>query len=291
MPYKSYNVEYKTEKGLLFHHISKTGGSSIHAALQALAEYTGNTFLPVPIGVSKKTKLVKTINGRRTKMPLSEAASEYRFICGHNALDLLPYTRSTHMSSTVLRNPVDRVVSAYFWDHRVRGTEGRISHDDLLDYVRQQKNRNCMAKSFTGMNEKGEYLADVLNMPDAQTAEIAARVVQSFTWRLELSNLKSLLELILSIYGGPCMVIDRIKEETDPRKEQFKAFAAPAITEYNKIDTELLAYANNEVAGIASRLCSNGHSINKRTISVTEVKGTGKLSSTRDLNEFASDAW
>lgn len=286
MLYKSYNIEYKTERGLLFHHISKTGGSSVHAALQSLAESTGNTFLPVLIGISKKTKLVHTINGRRTKMSLSEAAKDFKVICGHNALDLLPQMRSTHMSATVLRNPLDRVVSAYFWDNRVLETEERISKDDLLAYVSQQKNRNCMAKSFTGMNEKGEYLADVLNMPDAQIAEIAARVIQSFTWRLELSKLKSWLELILSIYGGPCMQIDKIKEETDSRKETFKAFASPLIAEYNKIDTELLAYTNSDLVEFTSGICSNGHSVNKRTVRIKEIKGRAKMFSTSTLRSL-----
>lgn len=289
MLYKSYNIKYKTEKGLLFHHINKTGVSSVHAGLQSLAECTGNTFLPAPVGVSKKTKLATTINGGRAKVPLPEAASDFRFICRHNALDLLPYTRSTHMSATVPRNPVDRVASAYFWDKRVQGTEERISHDDLLDYVRQRKNRNCMAKSFTGMNEKGEYLADVYNMPDAEIAEIAARVVQSFTWRLELSNLKSWLELILSVYGGPCMQMDKMKEETDSRKETFKAFAAPLIAESNKIDTGLLAYANSDLVELTSGICSNGHSVNNHTVRVTGVKGRAKVFSSSTLRSLSPE--
>lgn len=95
-----------TQKRILFDHLHKCGGSSLN-------KYLETHYL--------RRKIFST-NGRKPEMSIEEFKSfpeskrhSYELVKGHLANQLIDYIHPQHLKITVLRNPVDRIASLYYY--------------------------------------------------------------------------------------------------------------------------------------------------------------------------------
>jgi hypothetical protein len=98
---------------LIFLHIPKTAGQSVHAAL--VAAFGAAAVCPA------------RVNEQLFGMTVSELNS-YRVFSGHLDWSLLDCVRGPRFVFTVLREPRDRILSFYFY---LRGEAGRLSASEL----------------------------------------------------------------------------------------------------------------------------------------------------------------
>ncbi len=100
-------------KKIFFLHLPKTAGQSIHAAL---SDAFGNDAI-CPARVNKQVVL----------MSVSEL-NRYRVFSGHLDWSLLDCVRGERFTFTILRKPVDRILSFYFY---LRKSATKLSKEEL----------------------------------------------------------------------------------------------------------------------------------------------------------------
>lgn len=139
------------QKKTLFDHLPKCAGSSLNQYLQK--QY-----------LRRKTYSIdaQNMDGSIARfMAMSESKRHsYDLIKGHRAHELLDYAHPDCLKITVFRDPVDRIVSHYYY---VKQQERHPLHDfaitadmTLAHYVKEgdsEELRNWYTSHFTGLNE------------------------------------------------------------------------------------------------------------------------------------------
>ncbi|MEO1144574.1 MAG: sulfotransferase family 2 domain-containing protein [Cyanobacteria bacterium J06638_22] len=108
-------------KPAFFMHIPKTGGTSVHCALEP--HYGPCLFYPPLASDGQNQKLGKKLNGFLNRIDVATVSERDQltdllcaqpFIGGHTDARLLPFLGGSRFVFTCLRDPVDRLVSYYF---------------------------------------------------------------------------------------------------------------------------------------------------------------------------------
>ncbi|MBA2764809.1 MAG: hypothetical protein H0U42_09035 [Thermoleophilaceae bacterium] len=108
---------------LIFHHIPKTAGTSVRRAveLSCKAAYGTALFLPEPAAEADGRGVVaqryRDLYARFTGTERADLLA----VAGHSANHLAPLVERPHRVLTLLREPVDRVYSHFFFVGRARG--------------------------------------------------------------------------------------------------------------------------------------------------------------------------
>lgn len=107
-------------KPVLFEHVPKCGGVSI-------TKYLASNF------PSDKSFLIdgskKAASLQEFKAIPSEKKAQLRFVAGHGAHELWPYVSSDFVGFTILRDPVDRIISHY---HFVLASPSHYLHAQVM---------------------------------------------------------------------------------------------------------------------------------------------------------------
>jgi hypothetical protein len=152
-------------------HIPKTAGTAFYHALK---KQYGSALSP-----SYKRKHIKTLIEENSQSS-TKSFEKYTILHGHVRLDEVGilYPSSTAKLITWVREPVDRLISNYyFFKHRLENPEinpevfeknkHRIN-ESLLEYARLDDNRNRMAWFLNGINIEDFFFIGVMEYFDQE---------------------------------------------------------------------------------------------------------------------------
>lgn len=223
-------------KTLIFLHIPKTAGSTLHKI----------------IGRQYKPKSIFSINGERAQESIAEfknlsesQRSEIQVLKGHMRFGLHEYLPQSSSYITVLRDPVDRVISHYYYvlrkpNHYLHNqiTSKNMS---LKDYVssgitKELDNSQTRLISSTAANiPYGECSAEVLESAKKNIQENFAVVGLADEFDKTLILLKRAFKWKTPFYIKANITKNR------PLKEDISKETLNAIEKYNELDIELFS--------------------------------------------------
>jgi len=167
-----YLFNASNPKRVLFDHLHKCGGSSLNKYLEA--HYP-------------RRKIFST-NGRKPELSIEKFKSfstakrhGYELVRGHLANQLIDYIHPDHLKVTVLRNPVDRIVSLYYYAKespkhylypKIHGA--KMSLEDFTNSGMSDELKNRFVTHFSGLTT-----SDVEKSPE-KAVDTALEVLMSY---------------------------------------------------------------------------------------------------------------
>jgi len=239
---KSQGIESIREgKGvLLFQHIQKVGGTSLSKALEE----------KIP------NKSVKPFSGMVYWYPWDTSLDRYQrlknfdgifghFMFGiHHAI--LP---KSYCYITMLRNPVDRIISLYYYARE--SFPNPLLGDTLDDFVRFDKNNtfqmhnkdNGMVRSLCGPTA---HLVPFLELTEEHLFCAKTHLLEYFSLVLITERYReSLLLLEKTFHWKNLTLFSENKTQRKLSRNKFSAHTISAIERMNKLDLELYEFASN----------------------------------------------
>lgn len=219
---------------VLFFHIPKCGGSTVTG-------YLHQQYQP---------KQIFQIDGQNPKQSIDEfkALSElerrkYRLVIGHAANHLLDYVGEEWIPMTVLRDPIDRVVSHYFYACRDKRhyLHRKLNEESigLLEYVSRPLTaevQNYYVGMFTGRS------IDEVRSAPLESIDLAFQfVTQRFRIVGFLSELSDAMRRLkgLARFHSEFENTRANKTEGRPALKQIDPEVLQEITELNALDVQL----------------------------------------------------
>jgi len=188
-----YLFSRSNPKRILFDHLHKCGGSSLNKYLEA--HYP-------------RRKIFST-NGRKPEVSIEKFKSfsaakrhSYELVRGHLANQLINYIHPNHLKVTVLRDPVDRIVSLYYYAKEspkhylypiIHGSKMTLEDFAASNVSVELKNR--YVTHFSGLT-----LSEVEGSPE-KAIDTAAKVLKSYNVVGFLENF-SIFTDVLSLEAG-----------------------------------------------------------------------------------------
>lgn len=219
---------------VIFFHIPKCGGSTV-------TRFLHKQYLP---------EHVFQIDGQNPKDSVEQFKSfseekrrSYRLVIGHAAQDLLDYVGSEWISMTVLRDPIDRIVSHYYYAKRDSRhyLHGRIQDESigLLDYVAKPLTREVQNWHVTRFSELD--FSEVAADPQRAIDLAFNFVTQRFQVVGFLDDLSAAMNRLGEIAGFHSRFQNGTYNKTKdrPKIEQVDADVLQEITDLNSLDVEL----------------------------------------------------
>lgn len=144
-----FTVLHKRPRRILFDHLPKCGGSSLSTFLEA--NYPRRKTFSI-------TGQIECAIEKFKRLPEAKRHGYY-LVKGHGADSLIDYAHPDCLKVTMLREPIDRIVSHYFYakrseDHYLHGAI-RDSNLSLVEYATSDLSaelRNWMTCHFSGMS-------------------------------------------------------------------------------------------------------------------------------------------
>jgi hypothetical protein len=220
---------------IIFLHIPKTAGTTLNRIIDW--EYN-----PLHI-FSINGRYFRSSYARLTRCPSSRLARMALFR-GHMPFGLHRFLDRPATYITVLRNPIERTISEYYFavNRRIHREHRQISKLSLEDYVRTSPHNNAQTKLVAGQNDGYDFLAgdcgrEMLTVAKENLSRYFrfVGITERFTESLALS--KVLLGWRLRRYATFRVTPRR------PRTETLTETALRVISEYNCYDMELYDYA------------------------------------------------
>ncbi|MCC7271192.1 MAG: sulfotransferase family 2 domain-containing protein [Alphaproteobacteria bacterium] len=230
----AYVNERPEETPLFFYHLPKTGGTTVDGVLTALAAVRRRSFQLLP----------RKIGMREAAFPDHLRKSESALVfAGHCLFGMHTELGVRVNLCTVLRHPVERVVSEYLWTCRFYGRAAKVSETDFSDYLDNIAVPNLMTRLLIGSHE----------IAWGATAR-AMEHLASFYLVGSTARLDAFLGALLSSYGGPNVRMTRAKEERNPAKAALAARFAETIAARNRHDVALYAHGERHLFGRADEM-------------------------------------
>jgi hypothetical protein len=219
---------------LLFDHIPKTGGMSVHRVLQQLlgADQCSPS-LPITFSAAySQFKRFKCVCGHIAFMPGDDVGGCWAF--------------------TMLRNPVDRIISLYFYNHNMAHGHGSQFDEacrqlDLEDFVFSEDKiirdaiSNCLIKHFCPLGVNGSR-----TLPETEQLSVAKKVLEEKYSFIGLADrMDESIDLLCWHLGKPPVgSVPRINVTKDRKPlSQLSARVRQRLEEINQLDMELFEYA------------------------------------------------
>ncbi|WP_374440380.1 hypothetical protein [Stella sp.] len=230
--FAAFRCDAPLDTALFFYHVPKTAGTTVEAVLHALATERGRTLRLVPRAV-----------GMRERPPPAGFFEDERPLAyaGHCWFGAHRWVGRPVHACTVLREPVERVVSEYLWRNANRNRAA--SADDFRHYLDNLALSNLATRLLAGESE-----IDWRSV-DRAIAHLGSCFLVGRTERLA-----PFLSAILSLYGGPSVRTRPAKQQRDPRKAQLIEMFGDEIARRNAYDRTLYDYAEAHLFGRADAL-------------------------------------
>lgn len=240
-------------KPLFFYHIPKTGGISFANSLSNAALYAFNRIknevnpsfeFPIIGRVDETTQVDKFGN-----KPIN-------FICGHVKWGWHERCKSDFHFSTIVRSPVDRVLSDYSY-HCMR-EQRQPSREEFIKFFRNEKNINVSCNLLSPKTDSklsGELVFKHLKM--------------NFHSYIPVPMLNELLTYYLSLYGFANVITERVNTTLPQYKLDGKEFT----TELESLNAEdMLLFNLVKESPRLPKLDLNDDCISDRTIVLNETE-------------------
>lgn len=229
------------KKTLIFLHLPKTAGSTLHRIIER--EY--------------KSKLIYSIDNFRTQESVAEFKSlpeaqrrEIKVLKGHMRFGLHEYLPQPSSYITVLREPVDRVISHYYYVLRKPNhylyEQVKSKNMSLKDYVSSGITKeldNSQARLLSSIAADipyGECSSDVLESAKKNLQEHFAVVGLADKFDETLILLKQAFNWKTPFYIKANITRNR------PLREDIPQETLDVIEKYNQLDIELFNYAKQK---------------------------------------------
>ncbi len=229
----SFLIASKETKPLFFNHIEKTGGTTLTGILASITVCWGKQyrFIDMEYGLG-----LKPIPSKMRQDIISELRHDNILaIAGHSHYGFHLNFGTAFNLVTVVRNPIDRVVSEYFW--KCRYNRNDISQEDFAVHLKQEKSRNVCAKYVSGQNGFGN---------EGKILDRCKQNLERYFAFCTTENLDRMASFILTRYGSGGVVFNDSKKETDPRKQEFKEQFEDQIIKLNEVDYSLYRYVQEK---------------------------------------------
>lgn len=214
----SYECDEKEIKPILFFHIPKTGGTTFTGILFAMAHSLGkpHCFIPGRIGQFEEPVDVSTL-------PMD--AVVYAGHCHYKFAQYLPQNINR---IALVRHPVDRVVSEYFWLNRDRDEMLIEDQDRFLVYLKNLSVNNlcCRMLSVERHIDWNHFIRSI-------------DMLEEFFCFGTTQSIAKLGSFVLSKYGASSIVTENAKVANDPRQAYFKENFSEYILDFNSYDYEI----------------------------------------------------
>lgn len=219
---------------VLFEHVPKCGGTTV------------NNYLKSHYSKDK----VFVINGARPfdsikyfiSLPKEERYS-YDLVCGHGAYKLKDYVHPRAIRFTILRDPVDRIISHYYY---VLRSPKHYLYDEivkkkmsLMDYITSNVSnelRNNFVCRFLGKSPKNvekdadKAVIDAYNVLKNDYAAVG--IIEDFNQTMDLFAKKA-------FFNKKIEVKELNKTINRPQKKEINEITLKAIKEMNSLDIKL----------------------------------------------------
>ncbi len=232
------------ERKLVFLHIPKCGGTSIDAAIGACYPATARARLD-SVGALKAAQLDGLSEGQFTQrlLPYFMAQPRLRYLSGHFQFsDIAHRTFGSEWDFvTILRHPVSRWFSHYFYD-RYKSDDHHKIYEDLTDFVKSGRGLG-LAHTFM-IQLSGWPAADALARPN-ECIRAAIAALEKFVLVGCLERLDRFTAGFSARYHMPLNVPELQKNTLPPslHAEQVTGAIRIRVEEMCQHDLEIYRYA------------------------------------------------
>ena len=240
----------KQHEALIFLHIPKTAGITLHGIISRKfpKNATYNTW-----GLDPNSGRHRSWMDDFKQLPETDRA-RIRYMHLHPG----PFGVHEHFPQpcryvTVLRDPVDRVISAYFFILRVPQLRNQVFGDkatpestSLSDFIRNRRNQwNLQTLMVSGIAV--DSVTDPVNLP-SDVMVVAKRNIQEHFALVGLSErFDESLALLRRMFGWRnTLYAKQNVTRKRPRKEDIPKETLRLIERYNELDIDLYDYARGE---------------------------------------------
>jgi hypothetical protein len=231
---------------LIFLHIPKTAGTTLKRVIERQYKVS-------EIGKCYYQKRVKTLRealDRLNGLP-KERADEIKIIVGHVGFGVHEYLPWPCSYFTILRDPIDRVISSYYQTRRgesdpLREEARRLSLKDFVSSGLVKAMDNGQTRLLSGaaveedlLGKKVEYGRCDEAMLERAKKNLREQIVVGLSERFDES-----LMLLKSVLGWSSIYYVKANVGRNrTRKEEISKDALRCIEKYNELDLELYRYA------------------------------------------------
>ena len=248
----SFPANEKENRPLFFNHISKTGGTSLTGILFSIAVYNRKPYCFIP----------KQFGDGLKPLPKNIKESNAMVFAGESPFGFHSNFEKTFNLVTVIRNPVERIVSEYFWICRYENRRQEISYADFENYLRVKVVHNICA----------HYICGKRVLDEEKIQKIWKKNLKQYFAFCTTGNLDHMASWLLSRYQSASVVFNDAKKEIDSRKYDFEDKFGDQIIKYNKMDYAIYDYAqsNEQEFFLTNKEMKTS---NSNTIAITNIGG------------------
>ena len=228
----------KGRQAVIFLHIPKTAGSTLNTIVE-------RQYKSVEIYSIDSKRVIQSME--EFKQLPAQPLEKIKLLKGHMYFGLHEYLPTPSTYITILREPIDRIISTYYYIKRQKNHkhyELANQAKDLKDFIfkyRGKQLNNGQTRLLAGMNslevEFGNCSNEMLEVAKNNLRKYFAVVGTTARFNEALILLKQKLGWHLPLYASKNVTNKR------PKKEQISQDTLDAIVELNQLDIELYRYA------------------------------------------------
>jgi hypothetical protein len=218
---------------IIFLHLPKTAGSTLARIIER--QYTASSILP----------LYGSSLGEELAAIPQQGMDRLRILTGHLYFGVHSFSSRPSTYITVLRDPVDRVISHYYFVRRdpsnyLYDSARKMSLREFVESSNQQEPNNDQTRLLAGKCDTSSFgicTDDMLNMAKRNLAEYFAVVGITEEFDRSLILMKRILGWRTPFYTKQNVSQHRL------RKGDIPLETLRVIQDYNKLDIDLYRYA------------------------------------------------